>query len=101
MSDVNYWQTSEGISERLTMLAEHIEWSTFNNAVKVYSTAVGVTEYDIAGQLKKGSCPWCIDHIGRVYRLGQFMPILPRHIGCEHYYSPKRVGPLPQGVTQL
>ncbi len=35
----------KGIVERLGMLAEEVQLSTFNNAVKVYATAYGVTDF--------------------------------------------------------
>ncbi len=31
-------------------------------------------------------------HVGQTYHRGQFMPYLPKHPHCEHYYQISRVG---------
>ena len=95
MSYSDYWLSPAGIEERLVMLADTVKWSTFNNALKVYGTAVGVTDWKIAGGLKPGSCEWCKDHVGRIYHRGQFLPILPKHLGCPHFLDPLRIGAKP------
>jgi hypothetical protein len=82
---VNYWETQDGILERFSMLAEDVQLSSFNGAVKVYGTALGVTDFVISGNLKTTSCEWCIGHVGVVYHRGQFMPSLPKHPGCLHF----------------
>jgi hypothetical protein len=89
---VDYWQTQDGILDRFSMLAEDVQLGTFNGAVKVYGIALGVTDFVISGNLKATSCEWCIGHVGVVYRRGMFMPILPRHPGCTHFYDVLRVG---------
>ena len=38
------------------------------------------------------TCDWCGEHIGRVYRMGRFMPDLPKHIGCRHFWDIAYVG---------
>lgn len=83
----NYWQTPEGVLERFSMLADDVQLATFNGAVKILATAYGATDFRISGSLKLTSCQWCINHVGVVYRRGQFMPDLPRHPGCTHYYD--------------
>jgi len=55
---------------------------TFNNATKVYGTAVGATHFKISENLIPTSCSWCRLHVGRTYRLGMFMPHLPKHPHC-------------------
>ncbi len=69
------------------MLADDVQLSTFNDAVKVFGMTIGVTAFKISGTLKLTSCQWCINHVGNVYHRGQFMPDLPRHPGCNHYYD--------------
>ena len=82
-----YWQSAIGILERLAMLADDVQLATFNVAVKIYGATCGVTDFQISGNLKLTSCQWCINHVGVVYHKGQFMPDLPRHPGCQHFYN--------------
>ncbi len=89
---MDYWRSREGILERLAMLANDVELSTFNNAVKVYGKACGATDFQVSGNLKQTSCQWCINHVGVIYHKGQFMPDLPRHPGCPHFYNILSVG---------
>ena len=84
---VPYWQTADGILDRFSMLAEDVQFSSFNGAVKVYGTALGVTDFIISGNLKATSCEWCIGHVGVIYHRGQFMHSLPKHPGCTHFYD--------------
>ncbi len=83
----DFWQAPEGILARFGMLADDVQLGTFNDSVKVFGTAMGVAFFQISGSLKHTSCQWCINHVGNVYRQGQFMPDLPRHPGCNHYYD--------------
>ena len=46
-----------------------------------------VTDFVISGDLKATSCEWCIGHVGVIYHRGQFMPSLPKHPGCTHFYD--------------
>jgi hypothetical protein len=92
----NYWLTEDGILARLGMLSEDVQLGTFNNAVKIYGTALGVTDFVISGDVGPNSCLWCIDHIGQSYHRGQFMPDLPKHINCIHFYDIERIGSLPE-----
>jgi hypothetical protein len=72
---VNYWETQDGILERFSMLAEDVQLSSFNGAVKVYGTALGVTDFVISGNLKTTSCEWCIGHVGVVYHRGSLCQV--------------------------
>ena len=83
----DYWKTQNGILERFGMLAEDVQLATFNDAVKVYGLALGAVAFRISGNLKLTSCQWCINHVGVTYHRGQFMPDLPRHPGCTHFYE--------------
>ncbi len=84
---VDYWQTPSGILDRFGMLADDVQLATFNGSVKILATAYGATDFRISGSLKLTSCQWCINHVGVVYHRGQFMPDLPRHPGCPHFYD--------------
>ncbi len=97
---VNYWETQDGILDRFSMLAEDVQLSTFNGAVKVYGIALGVTDFVISGDLKATSCEWCTNHVGVVYHRGRFMPDLPRHQFCPHFYDILRIGEPPNAAQQ-
>ena len=88
---VEFWNSKEGLTERLGLLADHIQLGTYNNAVKVYATALGATDFTITGSLTKNSCSWCVMHVGQTYHRGQFMPELPKHPHCPHYYEVERI----------
>ena len=90
-----YWLSGEGILERIGLLADDIRLGTFNNATKVYGTAVGVTDFRVSGDLISTSCGWCRMHVGNVYHYGMFMPSLPKHPNCQHFYDIYRVGSEP------
>jgi hypothetical protein len=45
---VPYWETQDGILDRFSMLAEDVQLATFNGAVKIYGTALGVTDFVIS-----------------------------------------------------
>lgn len=92
---VDFWNTEDGLIERIGLLSDQIQLGTYNNAVKVYATSVGATDFTISGDLTKNSCNWCIMHVGQTYHRGQFMPELPKHPRCPHYYEVERVGASP------
>lgn len=91
-----FWGTEEGLLKRIDLLSDQIQLGSFNNAVKVYATAVGVTDFRVSGTIQRNSCEWCIEHVGRVYHLGMFTPNLPRHPNCPHFFDIERVGAQPQ-----
>jgi hypothetical protein len=93
-----YWQSPDGILDRFSMLAEDVQLATFNGAVKICSTSFGATDFIIRGNLKPTSCEWCINHVGVIYHRGWFMPDLPRHPGCPHFYDILRVGEPPNAA---
>jgi len=90
-----YWLSGDGILDRMGLLADDVRLGTFNNAVKVYGTAVGVTDLKISGGLTATSCEWCRMHVGNVYHYGMFMPHLPKHPNCVHWYDIFRIGSPP------
>jgi len=89
---VSYWQTMEGILERIDLLADYVQLGTFNHTVLVHSTAVGATHMQIKGGVGPNTCEWCGLHNGKVYRIGMFMPTLPKHPNCIHWYDILRIG---------
>jgi len=88
----DYWSTMGGIDMRLEMLGHQIEWGTFNNAAKITASSIGVFNFMMIGPDDEKTCQWCSEHIGRVYRLGQFMPNLPKHVYCRHYWDLEYLG---------
>ena len=95
---VNFWETENGIMERIELLADQVQLGTYNKSVKVFATSVGATEFTIAGGLKPSSCEWCQMHVGQVYHRGQFMPELPKHPNCPHHYEVGRAGAEPESA---
>jgi len=90
-----YWKTPNGILDRLGMLADDVQLATFNDEAKALGLALGAAAFRISGSLKLTSCQWCRNHVGVVYLRGQFMPDLPRHPGCPHFYQPIKEGANP------
>ena len=88
----DYWSTMGGIGVRLGMLGHQVEWRTFNGAVKIMTSSIGVFAYMMVGPDDERTCEWCGEHIGREYRQGQFMPELPKHPNCRHYWDIKYLG---------
>ena len=91
----NFWQTEEGLLERIGLLGDQIQLGTYNHAVQIAATAVGATDFTISGDLTTTSCAWCQMHVGQTYHRGQFTPILPKHCNCTHYYEVERIGAAP------
>jgi hypothetical protein len=91
----NFWNSEKGLLERIGLLGDQIQLGTYNNAVKVYATAVGATDFTISGDITATSCAWCAMHVGQTYHRGQFMPDLPRHPWCIHTYDVERIGAAP------
>lgn len=84
-----YWSSEDGITKRLEMLGETLVMDFFNNAVQVQASAFGINDYKMVGPGADDPkiCPYCAQYVGRTYRLGQFMPHLPAHIHCRHFWD--------------
>jgi hypothetical protein len=82
-----YWGTPQGLRLRLEYLSEDLEWGVFNNAVQIEASSLGIMDFVMSGGLIPTSCTWCEEHVDRVYRRGQFMPRLPKHPNCLHYWD--------------
>ena len=92
---VPFWNSEEGLLERIGLLGDQIQFGTYNGALKVIATSVGATDLRISGSLSKNSCDWCKLHVGQTYHRGQFTPELPKHPGCPHFYEVERTGAEP------
>lgn len=87
----DYWLTDEGIDDRLEMLAEQVAFRTFNSALVTEGKKQGYSKYVVRGPWDAKTCDSCAEVVGRsrfnVYTAYQFMPILPRHPNCRHYWD--------------
>lgn len=77
-----FWSSPEGIETRLDMLAESIQLTSINDAVKAYARDNDVTELLWVTDEDEHTCDFCDGQSGRPYRIGQFMPDIPVHPGC-------------------
>ncbi len=84
-----------GIGIRLGMLGHQVQWKTFNQAVKIIASSIGEFRYKIIGyptDIGPNTCEWCEEHVGREYKQNWFMPNLPKHPNCRHYWDIMFVG---------
>jgi len=82
-----FWLSDMGISIRLEDLSQLITSRTFNNALQMYAPETGLKNFSYTTMRDGRVCDLCSPFEGNVYRAGQFMPILPRHIGCRCLYD--------------
>jgi hypothetical protein len=87
-----YWSTMGGIGVRLKMFGQQIEYSTFNKSVVITASSIGRFNFMMIGPEDERTCEWCNEHLGRVYRMGQFMPDLPKHPNCRHFWDIEYLG---------
>ena len=90
--DSEYWSSMGGIGVRLEMFGHQLQWGVFNRAVLITASRVGVFNYRMIGPDDERTCEWCGEHLGRVYRQGRFMPRLPKHPYCRHFWDIEYVG---------
>jgi len=70
------------------MFAESLVWGEFNNAIITISTSqLRVMEFQVMGPMDERTCEICAEHVGNVYRLGEFMIDLPAHPNCRHWWD--------------
>jgi hypothetical protein len=91
-SDLSFWETEAGLLERAALLGDKIQLGAYNLATKLFGFNAGADGFQISGELGPNSCQWCIMHVGKVYPAGQFLPSLPKHPHCVHYYVPVKLG---------
>jgi hypothetical protein len=77
----NYWKTQAGIQARLDMLGEDFVYGMQNNALQLLASE-NEAAVEWVGYIDNVTCNVCDAQIGRVYRVGQFIPELPAHIHC-------------------
>lgn len=91
----NFWTSEAGILERIGMLADQVIFGSFNNALKISATAIGATDFTMAGPDDEKTCDYCGMYLGETYRRGMFMPELPAHPWCRHWWDFERIGSPP------
>lgn len=83
-----YWKSWEGVQVRLEDLAEDLIYRVFNRAIQAYGSTMGIKMFKIVGPLDSSTCETCAAYLwGGPWRAGQFMPDIPAHPGCRHYYD--------------
>lgn len=87
-----YWSTMGGVGVRLEMFGHQLEWGLFNKAVRITASKIGVFNFKMIGPDDERTCEWCGEHLGRVYRQGRFMPSLPKHPNCRHFWDIEYIG---------
>lgn len=99
----NRWLTEKGIIERLGMLANEVKFGTFNNSLKIAATSFGLTDLKFSGPGRSDPkiCSYCAQYVGVVYHRGQFMPELPAHPNCRHYWDIIRAGAPPDIFEEM
>jgi len=84
----DYWESWEGVQVRLNDLAEDLVYRTFNRAVQAYGSKMGIKWFTIVGADDERICDHCLEILyAGPWRAGQFMPDIPAHVGCRHYYD--------------
>jgi hypothetical protein len=77
------------------MLSESIEWGHFNEAIiRISTSKLKTLEFQMMGPIDERTCPLCLEYVGQVFRLGEFMINLPAHPNCRHWwdlYKPEEV----------
>jgi len=94
----SYWYTPEGITRRVEMLSQSFTYKMVNNSLIAYGKTYGIKRWRWITHPELAithSCAYCIKQNGRVYRVGQFLPVLPAHIFCncewELMYDPEEI----------
>jgi len=77
----NFWQTLAGIKTRLDMLGEDFVFGMQNNALQLLASE-NYADVEWVGYIDDRICDYCDGQVGRIYRVGQFIPELPAHVHC-------------------
>jgi len=81
----NFWLSDVGISLRVEMLSNLVVTRSFNHALQMHAPTVTMFEYCTMNDASV--CADCDSYNGRRFRAGQFMPYLPRHLGCRCFFD--------------
>lgn len=87
---MSFWTSDKGILLRLKDLTWGLHTETYNGAIQVHVKAnpqLPVIEFEYVTAGDERVCAECDRFSGQRYRVGQFMPKLPRHPGCRCYWD--------------
>lgn len=81
------WDTDdELLAARIDMLSEDLVIRTFNSALKMYGSTPDLREIlESFTWVTMGDdhvCELCSNRENKTWKPGQFMPMLPAHLGC-------------------
>jgi len=82
-----YWKSPEGIARRVEMIGEDFTFRVVNNSLMAYGRKNDVAGFGWIGSMDERTCSYCDSQMGRIYRVGQFLPSLPSHAGCRCEWS--------------
>jgi len=100
MPDEEFWLSETGLELRLENLAHELGWKTYNGALQMSYAEAGFKEifwvttvqFPIGIHRKGSTCKLCFSRNGKRYRIGQFLPRIPAHPGCNCYWDVKLGG---------
>jgi len=69
------------------MLSHDVVWSAYNRASYDTFKEFGVNIMEWVTEGDDRVCPYCEEHEGREYRIGQFVPWLPAHVDCRCFWD--------------
>jgi hypothetical protein len=81
----DFWQTEAGVETRLQLLESSLEAESFNLAV--VTNPYGLMMFQISGPLDDRTCFICSEYAGQAFRKGEYMPELPIHPNCRHFWE--------------
>ncbi|MCJ7573447.1 hypothetical protein MUO93_04185 [Candidatus Bathyarchaeota archaeon] len=58
----------------------------------ITASRIGVFNFKMIGPDDERICDWCAEHLNRIYGMGIFMPDLPKHPYCRHFWDIAYVG---------
>ena len=81
----SWWQTVSGLKESAKLFSQNAVYSLYNAYIREGAKALGAKQlkYHTEPEMTAtGTCPYCQPFEGRIYNLGQFLPVVPRHPWC-------------------
>ncbi len=88
-TNLNYWNTPEGIDERLDMFTMYLLMLSFNSSLILYAEHNKAKEGTLYLQMSGPApvCRYCQQYHKKLYRPSDFMPEFPSHPNCTHSYE--------------
>jgi len=86
-----FWLSDKGILIRLEDLSHNFVFKVFNGATRGYVKGAGFKKFrwiTSEENIARGvSCAYCIKQNRREYKVGQFLPKMPAHLGCDCFWD--------------